>query len=325
MSSALTTPATPACGPGHGGRRAGQLVDGVVQRLADERLSFSESGNIFNGRVPDFPSTSGADAGDPSPRRLGGLRRGSGRPGAVPQPTGGLRGTLLRRHRGPFRRCTRRFRSASWAVEGPVTLAAEYTLFAGDAPQRATRISRVATCRPPGPSRRDAPLRPRVRLLRPAPAVPFASFRHGGTGAVELGARYSYIDLTSRAVDSGRFDRWSGAFSWFPTGQRHLEFNCGSGGSSVRDASSAGRTSISFACSGRSKRPAGFPGGRLRFDEFPGDYFSISSLRPSAAILMLAPFVSLFRSITTPLEFRASRLQHPSPRCLRRRRPRRHR
>jgi len=55
------------------------------------------------------------------------------------------------------------------------------------------------------------------------------SFRHGGAGAFEVGARYSKIDLTSGAVDGGKFDRWSGAFSWFPTNEFRFEFNYGYG------------------------------------------------------------------------------------------------
>ena len=60
------------------------------------------------------------------------------------------------------------------------------------------------------------------------PSAPF-SFKHGGTGAFEIGARYSNIDLTSGAVDGGKFERWGGAVSWFPTGQWRFEFNYGYG------------------------------------------------------------------------------------------------
>jgi phosphate-selective porin OprO and OprP len=60
------------------------------------------------------------------------------------------------------------------------------------------------------------------------PSAPF-SFKHGGCGAWEVGARYSKIDLTSGAVDGGVFDRWSGALSWYPTAQWRFEFNYGYG------------------------------------------------------------------------------------------------
>jgi len=60
------------------------------------------------------------------------------------------------------------------------------------------------------------------------PTAPF-SFKHGGCGAWEIGARYSKIDLTDGTVDGGVFDRWSGALSWYPTRQWRLEFNYGYG------------------------------------------------------------------------------------------------
>jgi phosphate-selective porin OprO and OprP len=60
------------------------------------------------------------------------------------------------------------------------------------------------------------------------PSAPF-SFKHGGCGAWEVGARYSKIDLTSGTVNGGVFDRWSGALSWYPTAQWRFEFNYGYG------------------------------------------------------------------------------------------------
>jgi phosphate-selective porin OprO and OprP len=60
------------------------------------------------------------------------------------------------------------------------------------------------------------------------PSAPF-SFKHGGCGAWEVGARYSKIDLTSGTVNGGVFDRWSGALSWYPTAQFRFEFNYGYG------------------------------------------------------------------------------------------------
>ena len=42
-------------------------------------------------------------------------------------------------------------------------------------------------------------------------------------------ARWSSIDLTNAAVQGGKFDRLSGALSWYPTSQVRLEFNYGYG------------------------------------------------------------------------------------------------
>jgi phosphate-selective porin OprO/OprP len=116
------------------------------------------------------------------------------------------------------------------AVEGPVTFSAEYTGMYGNAPQVGdphfwayyVQASWALT----------GETRPYLRLCgcfgQLVPSSPF-SFRHRGLGAIELGARYSSIDLTSGAVDGGKFERWSGAASWFPTGEWRLEFNYGYG------------------------------------------------------------------------------------------------
>ncbi len=116
------------------------------------------------------------------------------------------------------------------AVEGPVTLAAEYTRIQSTAPQVGdphfwayyVQASWAIT----GETRPYGHLCGCFGELQPS--APF-SFKHGGTGAFEVGARYSNIDLTSGAIDGGKFDRWSGALSWFPTGQWRLEFNYGYG------------------------------------------------------------------------------------------------
>ncbi|HTR02583.1 MAG TPA: porin [Thermoanaerobaculia bacterium] len=63
---------------------------------------------------------------------------------------------------------------------------------------------------------------------RVTPDAPL-SFAHGGFGAVELAARYSWIDLTSQAIPGGKFDRWSGALSWYPTTWSRFEFDYGYG------------------------------------------------------------------------------------------------
>jgi phosphate-selective porin OprO/OprP len=61
-----------------------------------------------------------------------------------------------------------------------------------------------------------------------APESPIGS-GHGGFGAVELGARYSYTDLADGAIDGGRMSRWTGALSWYPTRRWRVELNYGYG------------------------------------------------------------------------------------------------
>src|SRR5712691_9665838 len=67
----------------------------------------------------------------------------------------------------------------------------------------------------------------------------------------------------------------------------------------------------------RDARLRDFPGGRA--DEVrhgapgPTDYFSIFSLSPSAATLMLAPLVSLLTLMTTPFAFRNEETPAPLP------------
>jgi phosphate-selective porin len=58
------------------------------------------------------------------------------------------------------------------------------------------------------------------------PSSPIGS-DHGGFGAIEVGARYSYTDLTDRTVDGGRMSRWTGAVSWYPTKRWRIELNYG--------------------------------------------------------------------------------------------------
>ena len=74
-----------------------------------------------------------------------------------------------------------------------------------------------------------------------SPATPF-SFKHGGTGAWEIAARYSKIDLTGGTLDGGEFERWSGALSWRPTVQWRVEFNYGNG--RLEKAGLIGRTNF---------------------------------------------------------------------------------
>jgi phosphate-selective porin OprO/OprP len=116
------------------------------------------------------------------------------------------------------------------AVHGPVTVASEYTLGNISAPESGdprfsgwyVTASWVLT----GETRPYDHAAGYFGQLEPD--SPF-SFRHGGCGAWELAARYSWIDLTSQAIQGGKFDRWSGALSWFPTRNWRFEFNYGFG------------------------------------------------------------------------------------------------
>lgn len=116
------------------------------------------------------------------------------------------------------------------AVEGPFTVSGEYAW---------TGVSSPSTGNPrfygyyveaayaiTGETRAYDHKRGIFEMIRPA--APF-SFKHGGSGAWEVAARYSSIDLTSGAVQGGRFDRLSGALSWYPTDQFRFEFNYGYG------------------------------------------------------------------------------------------------
>jgi len=116
------------------------------------------------------------------------------------------------------------------AVEGPVTLSGEYA---------STRIASPPTGDPrfsgwyvtaawalTGETRPYDHALGAFDAIRPA--SPF-SFRHGGLGAWEVAARYSSIDLTSAGVQGGKFDRVSGALSWYPTSQWRFEVDYGYG------------------------------------------------------------------------------------------------
>jgi phosphate-selective porin OprO and OprP len=116
------------------------------------------------------------------------------------------------------------------AVRGPVTVTSEYTLADVSAPESGNPLfsgwyvtaSWVLT----GETRPYEHANGYFGQLEPA--VPF-SFDRGGAGAWELAARYSWIDLTSQAVGGGKFDRWSGALSWYPTKIWRFEFDYGYG------------------------------------------------------------------------------------------------
>src|SRR5262245_31867298 len=193
-------------------------------------LSFSESGNIGNTRITVLPVD--ADAG----RRLihlgawgayaqtqeGSLRTRS-RPEVFEAPYFVDTGSFAANHATSFG-----FEFAG--VQGPLTLTAEYTRGLTDAPQLGdpsfsayyAQASWVLT----GETRPYNHFGGYFGQLRPS--VPF-TFRRGGCGAWEVAARYSWIDLNSRAIEGGKFDRWSGALSWFPTDEFRFEFNYGYG------------------------------------------------------------------------------------------------
>ena len=116
------------------------------------------------------------------------------------------------------------------AVEGPFTLTAEYSL--ADVSASASGNPRFAGWYATASWVLTGEARPYERTKgyfgRVVPDSPF-SFRQGGAGAWELAARYSWIDLSSQAIQGGKFDRWSGALSWYPTKWGRFEFDYGYG------------------------------------------------------------------------------------------------
>ena len=63
--------------------------------------------------------------------------------------------------------------------------------------------------------------------------IPKSNFRikkkNRGTGAFELGMRYTYSDLQSGSINGGTFGRFTGAFSWYPNAHFRYEINYGLG------------------------------------------------------------------------------------------------
>jgi phosphate-selective porin OprO/OprP len=57
------------------------------------------------------------------------------------------------------------------------------------------------------------------------------SFKKGskGSGAFELGARYTSSDLNQGNFEGGLFNRWTGAFSWYPNAHFRVSINYGNG------------------------------------------------------------------------------------------------
>jgi phosphate-selective porin OprO/OprP len=174
----------------------------------DDGLSFSESGQIFAGRLTGLPVE--ADGG----RRL--LHVGVS--AAYRQaPNGSIRlKSVPEVYEAPDFVDTGSFPAdhgttvgAELAVvEGPVTVSGEYAW---------TGISSSQTGDPSfdgwyvtaawaltGEARPYNHTRGAFGMM--SPAAPF-SFKHGGPGAWEVAARYSSVDLTSGSVQGGKFDR----------------------------------------------------------------------------------------------------------------------
>ena len=203
---------------------------GWFNNWLDDGLSFGQSGNIFSGRLTGIAAESGWG------KRLlhigvSGVYReaqnGSFKAKSVPEvyeaPDFIDTGTFPGNHSSSFA-------GELAAVRGPVTLSGELTSTSVSSPQTDNPHFLggyvMASWCLTGESR------PYDRAVGTfgaiQPANPF-SFGHGGRGAWEVAARYSSMDLTSGTVQGGRFDRLSGALSWYPTKQWRLEFNCGYG------------------------------------------------------------------------------------------------
>ena len=231
MSQALTTARSTGVrlqGTAAGGRM--NWSAGWYNGWLTNDLSFKQSGNIVNGRVAGLPVD--AEGG----RRL--LHLGAWGAYAEAEQGQGISRSRPEVYESPFFVDTGEIPAISstsfgaefGAVEGPVTVAAEYTGIRGDAPQvgdpRFWAYYVQASWAITGETRPYDHSCGCFGELQPFRSL---SFRHGGAGAFEVGARYSKIDLTSGAVDGGKFDRLSGALSWFPTGAWRFEFNYGYG------------------------------------------------------------------------------------------------
>lgn len=193
-------------------------------------LSFAESGNSWAGRV------TGLAVEEDGGRRL--LHLGASA-GYTQAPDGSVRARSRPEvHEAPDFVDTGSFTAAHTtgfgfelaAVEGPVTVAAEYTL--ADVSVPASGNPRFDGWYVTASWVLTGETRPYERTKgyfgRVVPDAPF-TFRGGGAGAWELAARYSWIDLSSQAIQGGMFDRWSGALSWYPTKWGRFEFDYGYG------------------------------------------------------------------------------------------------
>lgn len=231
MSSALTIPRN--TGVRFTGTAAGQRINwsaGWYNGWLTNVYSFSESGNVVNARVAGLP----VDSGDG--RRLVHL----GVWGSWAEAQAGAAHTRSRPevYEAPYFVDTGSYPSDHGtalgfelaAVHGPVTLTAEYTKGKTDAAQ--VGDPSFSAWYVQGSWALTGETRPYNRsggyFGQLQPFCPF-TFKYGGPGAFEAAVRYSWIDLDSKAVRGGKFDRISGALSWFATGEWRVEFNYGYG------------------------------------------------------------------------------------------------
>jgi phosphate-selective porin OprO/OprP len=203
---------------------------GWFNNWLDDGLSFDESGNIFGGRITGLAIEQ--DGG----RRL--LHLGVS---AVYRQSKGQTFKLKsvpEVYEAPDFVDTGSFPATSGTsvggelavVEGPVTVSAEYAYTGIDSPQVGNPhfwgYYAMASWALTGETRPYDHATGVFGMIDPA--APF-SFKHGGLGAWEVAARYSSIDLTNAAIQGGKFDRLSGALSWYPTRQVRFEFDYGYG------------------------------------------------------------------------------------------------
>ncbi len=203
---------------------------GWFNNWLDDGLGFSESGQIFAGRVTGLALE---EDGGRSVLHLGvsggyqqapgGALKSKSVPEVYEAPDFVDTGSFPADHAASFG-------AELAATKGPFSVSAEYTGSQIDStPTSDPYLSGfyvMATWSLTGETRPY--LKSSGIFGRIEPAAPF-SFKHGGLGAWEVAARYSRIDLTSGTLDGGVFDRWSGALSWFPTRNFRFEFNYGYG------------------------------------------------------------------------------------------------
>ena len=230
---------------------------GWFNNWLDDGLSFDESGNIFAGRVTGLPDRAGRGPAPAAPGRVGAStgRRRAGASSSRAFPRSTRRRTSSTPGRFPADERHVRRRRSSPLVEGPVTVSGEYAYTSTRRPQVGNpHFSGYYAMVSWALTGETAPVRPfhgRLRSDQPGGAV---LVPHGGCGAWEVAARYSNIDLTSAAVQGGKFDRLSGALSWRPTDQVRLEFNYGYGRLDRDGRRAAAPTSTSSACSSSCRR-----------------------------------------------------------------------
>ena len=203
---------------------------GWFNNWLDDGLSFDQSGNVFTGRVTGLAVET--DEG----RRLLHLGVSAGYREA---PNGSFQmKSVPEVYEAPDFVDTGSFPAKSGtsvsgelaAVDGPVTVSGEYaftSVNSGPAPDlRFSGYYGMVSWALTGETRPYDHAQGIFGMI--TPAAPF-SFKHGGLGAWEVAARYSSVDLTDGAVQGGKFDRLSGALSWYPTSQVRFEFNYGYG------------------------------------------------------------------------------------------------